>query len=173
MKRINVLDEHTSNKIAAGEVVERPSSVVKELMENSIDADAKNITIEIEEGGVSLIRIIDDGHGIHRDDIKKAFLPHATSKIKDVDDIYSIMTLGFRGEALASIASFSRVSLKSKIEEDIREKIKNKGYKVNYLNLSIENKSEEFYGEIKSINIKISKIKANNLFTKLVFIFTS
>ena len=118
MKRINILDEHTSNKIAAGEVVERPSSVVKELMENSIDADAKNITIEIEEGGISLIRIIDDGHGIHRDDIKKAFLPHATSKIKDVDDIYSIMTLGFRGEALASIAAISKVSLKSKIEDD-------------------------------------------------------
>jgi DNA mismatch repair protein MutL len=118
MKRINILDEHTSNKIAAGEVVERPSSVVKELMENSIDADAKNITIEIEEGGISLIRIIDDGHGIHRDDIKKAFLPHATSKIKDVDDIYSIMTLGFRGEALASIAAISKVSLKSKIEND-------------------------------------------------------
>lgn len=118
MKRINILDEHTSNKIAAGEVVERPSSVVKELMENSIDADAKNITIEIEEGGISLIRIIDDGYGIHRDDIKKAFLPHATSKIKDVDDIYSIMTLGFRGEALASIASISKVSLKSKIENE-------------------------------------------------------
>lgn len=118
MKRINILDEHTSNKIAAGEVVERPASVVKELMENSIDAGSKNITIEIEEGGVSLIRIIDDGHGIHKDDIKKAFLPHATSKIKDVDDIYSIMTLGFRGEALASIASISKVSLKSKIEED-------------------------------------------------------
>lgn len=118
MKRINILDEHTSNKIAAGEVVERPSSVVKELMENSIDAEAKNITIEIEEGGVSLIRIIDDGNGIHRDDIKKAFLPHATSKIKDVDDIYSIMTLGFRGEALASIASIAKVSLKSKINDD-------------------------------------------------------
>lgn len=118
MKRINILDEHTSNKIAAGEVVERPSSVVKELMENSIDAEAKNITIEIEEGGVSLIRIIDDGNGIHKDDIKKAFLPHATSKIKDVDDIYSIMTLGFRGEALASIASIAKVSLKSKINDD-------------------------------------------------------
>ncbi|VYT65769.1 DNA mismatch repair endonuclease MutL [Clostridium tertium] len=118
MKRINILDEHTSNKIAAGEVVERPSSVVKELMENSIDAEAKNITIEIEEGGCSLIRIIDDGNGIHRDDIKKAFMPHATSKIKDVDDIYSIMTLGFRGEALASIAAISKVNLKSKTAED-------------------------------------------------------
>ncbi|WP_300385925.1 DNA mismatch repair endonuclease MutL [Clostridium sp.] len=118
MKRINLLDEHTSNKIAAGEVVEKPASVVKELVENSIDAEAKNITIEIEEGGISLIRIIDDGLGIYRDDIKKAFMPHATSKIKDVEDIYSIKSLGFRGEALASIASVSKVSLKSKIEEE-------------------------------------------------------
>ena len=118
MKRINILDEHTSNKIAAGEVVERPSSVVKELVENSIDAEAKNITIEIEEGGCSLIRIIDDGNGIHKDDIKKAFMPHATSKIKDAEDIYSILTLGFRGEALASIAAISKVNLKSKTEAD-------------------------------------------------------
>ena len=117
MKRINLLDEHTSNKIAAGEVVEKPASVVKELVENSIDAEAKNITIEIEEGGVSLIRIIDDGLGIYKDDIKKAFMPHATSKIRNVEDIYSITSLGFRGEALASIASVSKVSLKSKIEE--------------------------------------------------------
>lgn len=117
MKRINLLDEHTSNKIAAGEVVEKPASVVKELVENSIDAESKNITIEIEEGGVSLIRIIDDGLGIYKDDIKKAFMPHATSKIKNVEDIYSIKSLGFRGEALASIASVSKVSLKSKIEE--------------------------------------------------------
>lgn len=118
IKRINVLDEQTSNKIAAGEVVERPASVVKELIENSIDADAKNITIEIEEGGISLIRIIDDGNGIYKDDIRKAFMPHATSKIKDVSDIYSIMTLGFRGEALASIASVSKVVLKSKMESE-------------------------------------------------------
>lgn len=114
MKRINILDQHTSNKIAAGEVVERPSSVVKELIENSIDANSKNITIEIEDGGSSLIRIIDDGDGIHMDDIPKAFLPHATSKIKSVEDIYSISSLGFRGEALPSIASVGRVNLKSK-----------------------------------------------------------
>lgn len=118
IKRINVLDESTSNKIAAGEVVERPSSVVKELVENSIDAGAKNITVEIEDGGETLIRIIDDGHGIHPDDIKKAFMPHATSKIKSVDDIYNISTLGFRGEALPSIASVSKVTVKSKIKDE-------------------------------------------------------
>ena len=116
MKRINLLDESTSNKIAAGEVVERPSSVVKELIENSIDAGAKNITIEVEEGGISLIKVIDDGSGIHPDDIKKAFMPHATSKIKTSEDIYSIHTLGFRGEALPSIASVAKVNLKSRIE---------------------------------------------------------
>ncbi len=118
MKRINLLDESTSNKIAAGEVVERPSSVVKELIENSIDANARNITIEIEEGGAKLIKIIDDGDGIHPEDIKKAFLPHATSKIKNSSDIFSINTLGFRGEALPSIASVSKVNLKSKIQEE-------------------------------------------------------
>ncbi|MBB6623909.1 DNA mismatch repair endonuclease MutL [Clostridium gasigenes] len=118
MKRINILDQNTSNKIAAGEVVERPSSVVKELIENSIDANAKNITIEIEDGGSALIRIIDDGDGIHKDDISKAFLPHATSKIKSVEDIYSIISLGFRGEALASIASVSCVNLKSKPQDE-------------------------------------------------------
>lgn len=118
MKRINLLDENTSNKIAAGEVVERSSSVVKELIENSIDANARNITIEIEEGGEKLIKIIDDGDGIHPEDIKKAFLPHATSKIKNSSDIFSINTLGFRGEALPSIAAVSKVSLKSKIQEE-------------------------------------------------------
>lgn len=118
MKRINILNEDTANKIAAGEVVERPSSVVKELVENSIDANSKNITIEIEEGGISLIRIIDDGDGIFKDDIEKAFLPHATSKIKESEDIYNIHTLGFRGEALPSIASVAKVNLKSKQENE-------------------------------------------------------
>ncbi|CUP02391.1 DNA mismatch repair protein [Clostridium baratii] len=118
MKRINLLDENTSNKIAAGEVVERPSSVVKELVENSIDANSKNITIEIEDGGCSFIKIIDDGDGIHKDDIKKAFLPHATSKIQCAEDIFSINTLGFRGEALASIASVAKVNLKTKPHND-------------------------------------------------------
>ena len=116
MKRINILNEDTANKIAAGEVVERPSSVVKELVENSIDANAKNILIEIEEGGTSLIRIVDDGDGIYKEDIEKAFMPHATSKIKEPEDIYNIDTLGFRGEALPSIASVAKVNLKSKQE---------------------------------------------------------
>lgn len=115
--RINVLEVETSNKIAAGEVVERPSSVVKELVENSIDAGAKNITIEILEGGQKNIKVIDDGSGIHVDDIEKAFLPHATSKIKYVEDIYKIHSLGFRGEALPSIASVSRTTLNSRTKE--------------------------------------------------------
>lgn len=118
MKRINLLDIETSNKIAAGEVVERPLSVVKELIENSIDSGAKNITIELIDGGEKLIRVIDDGSGIHRDDVKKAFLPHATSKIVDALDIFKINTLGFRGEALPSIASVSKIRLKSKTYED-------------------------------------------------------
>jgi DNA mismatch repair protein MutL len=117
MKRIAILSEETSNKIAAGEVVERPFSVVKELVENSADAGAKNITVEIEEGGQKKISIIDDGHGIHPDDITKAFLPHATSKINSIDDIFKINTFGFRGEALASIASVAKVKLKSRTED--------------------------------------------------------
>ena len=117
MNRINILNADTANKIAAGEVVERPSSVVKELVENSLDAGAKNITIEIQNGGESLIKIIDDGSGVHPEDVEKAFNPHATSKIKDTYDIFSINTLGFRGEALPSIASIARVDFKSKRED--------------------------------------------------------
>ncbi|MBV4446246.1 DNA mismatch repair endonuclease MutL [Clostridium tyrobutyricum] len=132
MKRINLLDITTSNKIAAGEVVEKPSSVVKELVENAIDSGAKNITIEISDGGKKLIRIIDDGSGIHPDDIKKAFLPHSTSKIKSIEDISKINTMGFRGEALASIASVSKVILKSRITGyDYGRKISIYGGKLN------------------------------------------
>lgn len=114
MKRINILDEFTFNKIAAGEVVERPFSVVKELVENSIDAEAKNITVEVKNGGQDLIKVSDDGIGIYADDIEKAFLPHATSKISNIEDIFSLNTMGFRGEALPSIASISKIHLKSK-----------------------------------------------------------
>lgn len=116
LKRINLLSEETSNKIAAGEVVERPFSVVKELVENSIDANAKVITVEIEDGGHKLIRVTDDGEGINPDDIEKAFLPHATSKIKSIEDIYAIHTLGFRGEALPSIAAVSETTLRSRVQ---------------------------------------------------------
>lgn len=108
---INVLDKHIAELIAAGEVVERPASVVKELLENSIDARADKITVEIKNGGNTLIKISDNGNGIHRDDIQKAFLRHATSKIRSSEDLDSIGTLGFRGEALASICAVSRVEV--------------------------------------------------------------
>jgi DNA mismatch repair protein MutL len=134
MKRINILDVDTSNKIAAGEVVERPFSVVKELIENSLDANAKNITVEIAEGGQKLIKITDDGNGIHPEDIEKAFLPHATSKIRDIEDIYSINTFGFRGEALASIAAVSNTILKTRTaDSDYGKEISISGGRVNYL----------------------------------------
>lgn len=116
MGRINLLNEDTSNKIAAGEVVERPSSVVKELVENSIDAKASVINIEIEDGGQTLIRVSDDGLGINPEDIELAFMPHATSKINSIEDIYAISTLGFRGEALPSIAAVSNTMLRSRID---------------------------------------------------------
>lgn len=108
---INVLDKHVAELIAAGEVVERPSSVIKELVENAIDAGAKNITIEIKNGGTTFMRVSDDGCGIMRDDVKVAFLRHATSKVKTESDLDGISTLGFRGEALASISAVSRLQL--------------------------------------------------------------
>lgn len=134
MKRINVLGIETSNKIAAGEVVERPYSVVKELVENSIDSNAKNITVEIVDGGQKSIKVIDDGNGIHPDDIEKAFMPHATSKINSIDDVYNIDTMGFRGEALASIAAVSNTVLKSRIEEfDYGKEISISGGNLQYI----------------------------------------
>lgn len=114
MRRINLLSEETANKIAAGEVVERASSVVKEIVENSLDAGSTNVTIEIEESGSKLIRVTDNGIGIHPEDIKTAFLPHGTSKIASLEDIYTMSSFGFRGEALPSIAAISKVKLKSR-----------------------------------------------------------
>lgn len=108
---INVLDKHVAELIAAGEVVERPASVIKELIENAIDAGAKNVTIEIKNGGTTFMRVTDDGCGILREDVKKAFLRHATSKVRKEDDLDKISTLGFRGEALASICAVSRLQL--------------------------------------------------------------
>ena len=111
MNKIQVLDKHVAELIAAGEVVERPASVVKELVENTIDAGARHITVEIRDGGVSYMRITDDGCGIHRGDVPTAFLRHATSKVRNEQDLERIGTLGFRGEALASIAAVAKVEL--------------------------------------------------------------
>lgn len=118
MKNINILDSNTIDKIAAGEVVERPSAVVKELVENSIDANADAVTIEIKDGGISFIRITDNGEGIDRSQIKKAFMRHATSKIKSVEDLISVTSLGFRGEALSSISAVSKVEFLTKTKTD-------------------------------------------------------
>jgi DNA mismatch repair protein MutL len=118
MGRIHVLPEHVANKIAAGEVVERPASVVKELLENALDAGSARIRVNIEAGGKKLIQIIDNGCGMVRDDALLAFERHATSKIKDAEDLLSVATLGFRGEALPSIASVSRLHLETRAPED-------------------------------------------------------
>ncbi len=118
MKNINILDSNTIDKIAAGEVVERPSAVVKELVENSIDANADAVTIEIKDGGISFIRITDNGEGIDRSQVKKAFMRHATSKIKSVEDLISVTSLGFRGEALSSISAVGKVEFLTKTKTD-------------------------------------------------------
>ena len=119
MQHIQVLDQVTIDKIAAGEVIERPASIVKELVENAIDAGATHVTIEIEEGGISLIRITDDGSGIMKEDIRNAFLRHSTSKIRNVEDLLHITSLGFRGEALSSIAAVTKVEVITKTKEAI------------------------------------------------------
>lgn len=118
MPKINVLPKHIAELIAAGEVVERPASIVKEIMENAIDAGADKITLEIQRGGITYIRITDNGCGISREDVRKAFISHATSKIATEDDLNSILTLGFRGEALASIAAVSRVEMMTRATGD-------------------------------------------------------
>ena len=118
MPRINVLPKNIADLIAAGEVVERPSSVIKEFLENSIDAKSKNVTVEIKNGGKTYIRVTDNGCGIEKDDVRKAFLSHATSKISSADDLDSISTLGFRGEALASVAAVAKVELLTRTETE-------------------------------------------------------
>ncbi len=124
MGNIVVLDELTINKIAAGEVIERPASVIKEMVENSIDAGAKNISVDVKNGGISYIRISDDGKGIDKEDLELAFERHATSKIRQADDLNEVKSMGFRGEALASIAAVAKVEMISKTENaDIGNKI--------------------------------------------------
>lgn len=118
MAKINLLPQHLAELIAAGEVVERPASVVKELLENAIDAGATSVTVEIKRGGISYLRVTDNGEGIHKDDIPSAFLSHATSKLRSETDLSAIGTLGFRGEALASIAAVARVSLLTRTPQE-------------------------------------------------------
>ncbi len=119
MSKINVLDKHIAELIAAGEVVERPSSVIKELVENSIDAGSSAITVEIKNGGITYMRVTDNGCGISREDVPAAFLRHATSKVHNQDDLDSIATLGFRGEALASVAAVAHVELLTRTQEEL------------------------------------------------------
>ena len=124
MGNIVLLDDLTINKIAAGEVIERPASVVKEMLENSIDAGATNVNIEVQNGGISKIRITDNGKGMEPDDMVIAFERHATSKIRKADDLEYVRTMGFRGEALASIAAIARVEMVSRTQNS------ETGYKV-------------------------------------------
>jgi len=119
MNKIRILPDTLANQIAAGEVVERPASVIKELVENAIDAGASRVTVDIELGGRRLMRVSDDGHGMVRDDAILAFERHATSKIRTLEDLAAIGTLGFRGEALASIASVAKVELVTKISDEL------------------------------------------------------
>ncbi len=119
MGKIHILDENTVNKIAAGEVIERPSSVVKELIENSIDAGARDIKIDVINGGKRLIRVRDNGHGMSREDASISFMKHATSKIKRIEDLENLTTMGFRGEALSSIASVAKVELITKTRDEL------------------------------------------------------
>ena len=118
MPHIHVLDQVTIDKIAAGEVIERPASIVKELVENAIDAGATSVTVEIKDGGISLIRIMDNGCGIPHEEVRSAFLRHSTSKISSVEDLAHISSLGFRGEALSSIAAVTQTELITKTEEE-------------------------------------------------------
>ena len=152
MGKINILSAELSNKIAAGEVVERPSSVVKELVENSIDAGSTNIKIIIKEFGIQQIRIIDNGSGISNDDLARAFLRHATSKISADYDLFHIETLGFRGEALASISSVSKVTIKSCAGEAQGKILVLEGGKV---------ASEEYYAPIKGTDLSVENLFYN------------
>src|ERR1051326_7298647 len=118
MNRIRLLPDHVASQIAAGEIIERPASVVKELVENALDAQAGRITVEIQAGGRSLVRVVDDGWGMSRDDALLCLEPHATSKIQRAEDLAAIVTMGFRGEALPSIASVSRFNLTTREREN-------------------------------------------------------
>ena len=148
MGKIVLLDDLTINQIAAGEVIERPASAVKELVENSIDAGAKNITIDVKNGGISYIRVIDDGSGIMPDDMEIAFERHATSKIRKAEDLEKVKSMGFRGEALASIAAIAKIELVSKTKDS------KMGYKVVFEGGELVDKHEEGTSNGTSITVK-------------------
>ena len=153
MGKIVLLDDLTINQIAAGEVIERPASVVKELVENSIDAGAKNITVEIKNGGISYIRVKDDGSGILPDDMEISFERHATSKIRKAEDLDAVKTMGFRGEALASIAAIAKVEMISKTSS------KGSGYRIEIEGGEIKDKSE--FGSSKGTTITVQELFFN------------
>ncbi len=153
MGKIVLLDDLTINQIAAGEVIERPASVVKELVENSIDAGAKNVTVEIKNGGISYIRVTDDGSGIMPDDMEIAFERHATSKIRKAEDLNEVKSMGFRGEALASIAAIAKIELVSKTEEQ------EVGYKIEAEGGDVTDKHEE--GAQKGTSITVRELFFN------------
>ena len=151
MGNIVLLDDLTINKIAAGEVIERPANVVKELVENSIDAGSSQIIIEVKNGGKSLIKVVDNGKGISPDDLEISIESHATSKIRKIEDIENIYTMGFRGEALASISSVSNFTIISKVKDSLV------GYKMtsssgNILNIEeVASKNRNYYDSRKFI----------------------
>ena len=146
--KINVLDKKLANMISAGEVVEKPASVVKELVENSLDAGATKITIDIEEGGINSISITDNGCGIEKEDVVLAFMPHATSKISAQEDLESIATLGFRGEALSSIQAVSEVVLTTKTQSSAT------GTKVEMSGGEVKNSAECAFNQGTKIVVK-------------------
>ncbi len=162
--RIHAMPTQLVNQIAAGEVVERPASVVKELLENSLDAQATKIEIDIEQGGIKSIRIRDNGHGIHKDDLILSLSPHATSKIQCIDDLESVSSLGFRGEALPSIASVSRLNLTSRLKNDEAAwQIQSRGS--NDFDISPAALNEGTTVEVKDLSPEISTHRENRVWS--------
>src|SRR5574344_2355002 len=149
MGKINIMDENLANKIAAGEVVERIANVIKELVENSIDASSENIKVELIESGTRLIRVVDDGCGMNKEDAVHCFSRHATSKIKNENDLYFINTLGFRGEALAAISSVSDVTLDT-FDGNESTKVNIKAGKIISETVGSKRRSEEHTSELQS-----------------------
>ncbi len=164
ISRIKLLDDHLINQISAGEVIERPAFALKELLENSIDAKARIIKVELQDGGIKKIKIIDNGHGICQDDLKLAVTRHATSKIQTIEDLYRVKTLGFRGEGLASIAAISELSLYSRTSDS------EYGYIINssYGNIISINPTAMNYGSVIEVNNLYHNIPVRRRFLKSI-----